>query len=88
MGAVTSRLEADHDDFLLHPGLLEATVRLQTQSGILSLIVHETESDALLARTESDQIEVEATEPQHVVAAVHQLLYRSGIFISSEGANL
>jgi sulfate adenylyltransferase subunit 1 len=88
IGAVTGRLEADNDDFLLHPGLLDAIVRLQTEAGMLSLIVHETEADSLLARTESDQIEVEATEPQHAVAAVHQLLYRSGIFISSERANI
>ena len=88
VGAVTSRLEADRDDFLLHPGLLDTVVRLQTESGILALIVHETEGDSLLARTESDQTEVEAAEPQHAVAAVHQLLYKSGIFVSSERANL
>jgi hypothetical protein len=88
VGAVTARLEADNDDFLLHPGLLEAIVQMQSKSGILSLIVHETEDDSLLARTESDQVEVEAMEPQHVVAAVHQLLYRSGIFVSPERANL
>ena len=88
IGAVTSRLKADNDDFLLHPDLLNAIVRLQSASGILSLLVHETEGDTLLARTDSDQIEVDVTEVQHVVAAVHQLLYKSGIFISPERANL
>jgi sulfate adenylyltransferase large subunit len=88
VGAVTSRLDADADDFLLHPEMLDAIVKLQTNSGILSLIVHETESETLLARTEDGQLEVETDELQHVVAAVHQLLYNSGIFIASERANL
>ena len=88
VGAVTSRLEADKDDFLLHPGLMDAIIGMQSRAGILSLIVHETEGDALLARTEDGQIEVKAAEPQHAVAAVHQLLQQAGIFISSERANL
>jgi sulfate adenylyltransferase large subunit len=88
VGAVTSRINPDADDFLLHPDLLNAILNLQARSGILTLIVRETESDTLLARTEDGQIEVDAAEPHHAVAEIHQLLRNAGIFISPEGANL
>ena len=88
VGAVTSRINPDADDFLLHPELLDAILNLQNHSGILTLVVRETEADTLVARTESAQIEVDAAEPQHAVAEIRQLLQTSKIFISPEGANL
>ncbi|MFP5204267.1 MAG: sulfate adenylyltransferase subunit CysN [Acidobacteriota bacterium] len=87
-GAVTCRLESDADAFLLHPSLLDAIVNLQSHAGILSLVVRAAEGATLVARTDGAEIAVDAGEPKHAVAAVHQLLHNAGVFISAERANL
>ena len=88
VGVVSARIEADADAFVLHPRLLEIVTNLQTQSGLLSLVVHASESNTLTARTEGRQITVDADEPIQAVSAVHQLLHSTGIFIPSEKAGL
>ena len=87
-GAVTCRLESDADEFLLHPNLLDSVVNLQSHAGILSLVVRATESGTLLVRTEGAEITVDASEPKHAIATVHQLLHSAGVFIPAERANL
>ena len=87
-GVVSVRIEADDETFLLHPGLLEIVTRSQLQSGLLALVVKANEGGALLARTEGQEITLDANDPIRAVSAVHQLLHSAGIFISSERAGL
>ena len=87
-GVVSIRIEADDEAFLLHPGLLEIITRLQLQSGLLALVVKSNESEALIVRTEGQEITLDAHDPIRAVSAVHQLLQSAGIFISSERAGL
>jgi sulfate adenylyltransferase large subunit len=87
-GVVSIRIEADNEAFLLHPGLLEIITRLQLQSGLLALVVKSNENEALIVRTEGQEITLDANDPIRAVAAVHQLLHSAGIFISSERAGL
>jgi sulfate adenylyltransferase subunit 1 len=88
VGVVSSRIEAGDAVFQRHPSLLEIITGLQTRSGLLTLVVHANEPSKLVARIEGQQISVDATESMHAVSAVHQLLHRTGIFISSEKADL
>ncbi len=88
VGVVSSRAEAGNEAFQRHPHLLEIFTSLQARSGLLTLVVHASESPKLVARIEGEQISVDAGEPMRAVAAVHQLLHRTGIFISSEKAGL
>ena len=91
IGVASVRIEADNEDFLLHPNLLEIVTRLQIQSGLLTLIVNANEKGPLIARAEGRQISLDANDPDKTAAAVsdvHQLLYETGIFISSEKAGL
>jgi sulfate adenylyltransferase large subunit len=102
-GAVPIRIEADDDAFVLHPSLLEIVTTLQVQAGLLALVVTANEGCTLIARIEGKQIIVEpeaasaaddadnaddAKRSSRVVAAVHQLLHDTGVFISSEMAGL
>ncbi|HEV2484824.1 MAG TPA: GTP-binding protein [Terracidiphilus sp.] len=102
-GAVPIRIEADDDAFVLHPSLLEIVTTLQVQAGLLALVVTADEDCALMARIEDKQIVVEpgvtsaaedadnaddAKRASRAVAAIHQLLHDTGIFISSEMAGL
>jgi hypothetical protein len=102
-GAVPVRIEADDDPFVLHPRLLEIVTALQVESGLLALVVNAHEGNTLIARIEGRQIivDAEATSAANdsddadgakraskAVAAVHQLLHDTGIFISSEMAGL
>ena len=102
-GAVSVRIDADDDAFIRHPSLLEIVTTLQTESGLLALVVSTNEGSTLIARVEEKQIVVdaedagtamdtdEADRPKRaskVIAAVHQLLHDAGVFISPEMAGL
>jgi len=88
IGVVSSRIEADGEAFLLHPNLLPVLTRLQVQSGLLVLVATATGGARLDVRTGNREIALDAADPQHAVAAVHRLLYETGILISSEKAGL
>ncbi|HKF50544.1 MAG TPA: sulfate adenylyltransferase subunit CysN [Terracidiphilus sp.] len=88
VGAVTSRIEADGEEFLLHPNLLEAITSLETRSGILSIVARVFEGRNLTARVGNNQLIVDADDTVHAISAVHQLLHAAGVFIPAEGANL
>jgi hypothetical protein len=102
-GAVPVRINAGDDAFVLHPSMLEIVTTLQAKAGLLTLVVNENESGTLNARVEDRQIVVTADHVRdandtdeagaaklagRAVAAVHQLLHDTGIFISSEMAGL
>jgi sulfate adenylyltransferase large subunit len=88
VGVVSCRIDADDDAFILHPRLLEIITRIQFQSGLLALVVRVDESGAATARTEGEQVPLDATDSNIAIAQVHQLLHSAGIFIPSEKAGL
>jgi len=88
IGAVTCRIDAGQRASLQHLGLLDVVTDLQTQSGLLTLVSHAGDEAALTASAGGFEITLDAENRMHAVAAVHQLLERAGIFISSEGADL
>ena len=88
VGVVSSRIDADDDVLQRHPNLLEVVAGIQTRSGLLTLVAHANENAKLTARVEGEQITLGATEPMQTVSAIHQLLQRAGILISSERAGL
>jgi hypothetical protein len=98
VGAVTSRIDMENEEFLLHPQMLDVMTEHEVRSGLLVLLVRVLEDGPLTARVGENTIQVEseelvdieagATAPAVVVAAVRRLLEAEGIFIASEGANL
>ncbi|MGA2755262.1 MAG: sulfate adenylyltransferase subunit CysN [Terracidiphilus sp.] len=88
VGAVTCRIDAGERASLQHLGMLDVVTDLQTQSGLLTIVVRAGEEAALTARAGDSEITLDADNRMHAVAAVRQLLQRVGIFISSEGADL
>jgi sulfate adenylyltransferase large subunit len=88
IGVVSSRIDMSEGTLQRHPNLLEIVTGIQTHSGLLTLVAHATEGDKLVARTEGEQVSVGTEEPMQAVSAVHQLLHRVGIFLSSERAGL
>jgi sulfate adenylyltransferase large subunit len=88
VGIISSRIDANDDLFRSHPNLMEVVTGIQTRSGLLTLVAHASENSKLTARVDGEQITLGATEPMHTVSAIHQLLQRAGIFISSEKAGL
>jgi sulfate adenylyltransferase large subunit len=88
IGVVTSRIDMGEAVLQRHPNLLEVVTGIQTRSGLLTLVAHATEGGKLNARMESEQVSVSAEETMHAVSAIHQLLHRAGIFLSSEKAGL
>ena len=88
VGVITSRVNVESEEFLLHPHLLPVLAEFQTRAGLLTLLVREQESGPLSARVENETVSVESSEPMHAVSAVHQLLQAASIFISAERANI
>ena len=88
VGSVTCRIDGESDLFLLEPGLLESVAEIPAKSGLLALVVRAGDSAALTARSGGLEITLDADEPMRAVTAVHQLLHRAGIFISTEKADL
>jgi sulfate adenylyltransferase subunit 1 len=88
VGVITSRIDVESEEFLLHPHLLEIVTRFQARAGLLTLLVREQESGPLIARVEDKSVSVESAEPMHAVSAVHLILQSASIFISAERANI
>jgi sulfate adenylyltransferase subunit 1 len=88
VGAVTCRIDAGERASLQHLGLLDVITDLQTRSGLLTIVVRSGDEGALTASAGGFEITLDAENRMHAVAAVHQLLQRAGIFISSEGGDL
>jgi len=88
VGAVTCRIDAGERASLQHLGLLDVITDLQSRSGLLTILARAGDEGALTASTGGFEITLDADNRMHAVAAVHRLLERAGIFISSEGADL
>jgi hypothetical protein len=88
VGAVACRIDAAAPAFRENPQLLDVVSDLQTQSGLIALVVRATEEAALTASAGGFEITLDADNRMRAVTEVHQLLRRAGIFISSEGADL
>jgi sulfate adenylyltransferase subunit 1 len=87
-GAVTVRVDPASPAFVHQPDLLPLVTEEHVQSGLLALVFRNGENDTLTVRVHGATLELDAQNPMHAIAAVHQLLHRAGIFISSERANL
>jgi hypothetical protein len=88
IGAVTCRVDAGEGASLRHLGLLDVVTDLHTQSGFLTILARAGDEGTLTASASGFEITLDAENRMHAVAAVHELLQRAGIFISSEGADL
>ncbi len=88
VGAVAIRLDAGEPAFRQHPQLLAAATSALAQSGSIALVARAGDEVTLTARAGEVEVALPAGDGMHVVAEVHRLLRRAGIFISTEGANL
>jgi hypothetical protein len=88
IGAVTSRIDAEDAALREHPQITQLLAKAQSRSGLLTLLVHAEEAGALTATVEGEELVLEDGDYLRVVSAVHQLLHRKGILISTEKANL
>jgi sulfate adenylyltransferase subunit 1 len=88
IGAVICRIDAGERASLQHLGLLGMVTDLQSQAGMITLIAKPGDEGELLANAGGEEIALDADNRMHAVTAVHQLLRRAGIFISTEGADL
>jgi len=88
VGAALARIEAESEEFLLHPQLLGLVTSLQSRAGLLSIVASRQDGAPLVARVDGRELAVESNEPIRAVAEVHQFLRSTGVFISTEMANL
>jgi sulfate adenylyltransferase large subunit len=88
VGAALARIDAENEELLLHPHLLQLLSSVQTRAGLLSLVCSSRDGTSLRVRAEGDEITIESDEPIRAVAEVHQFLRSTGVFISTERANL
>ncbi len=88
VGAVTSLVDADELDRAGKQQFRDALADALVQSGLIALIARTGEDGALTASAGGFDITLDAQNQMHAVTAIHQLLRRAGIFISSEGADL
>jgi sulfate adenylyltransferase large subunit len=86
-GAVTARIEADAAPFAIHPGMVEVLVASKVLAGMIALVVNLTGGETLTARAEGEEIALVANDSTQAVAAVHELLGRSGILVSTGNAD-
>ena len=88
VGVVSIRLNAESKLFESNESLLYAITDLQVRAGFLVLLTHPGDDGILIARTEGQEIFLESGETMKAVSAIHQLLHRTGVFISTEQAGL
>jgi sulfate adenylyltransferase large subunit len=78
-GTITARIEAGDAVFGIDADMVEALVRSMILAGMVALVIHLTEGGTLRARTEGEEIALDANDPHEAIAAVDGLLGRSGI---------
>ena len=88
VGVTSVRLDADAEPFRSNPSLLETLTGLQTSAGLLAIITRPGEDGILIAKVEGQEIFLESGETMKAVSTIHQLLHRTGVFISTEQAGL
>ena len=81
LGAVTARVEAADPAY-------ETAVKLMIEAGLIVLSVRRTESRTLEARSGEHYISADANDLHGLLSAVHQLLIRSGVVVSTGKAGL
>jgi sulfate adenylyltransferase large subunit len=86
-GAITARIEADDAAFGIHPGMVEVLIRSKVLSGMLALVISLTASNTLVARAEGEQITLDSNDSAGAIVAVHGLLGRAGVLMSSGNAD-
>ena len=86
-GAITARIDADAAPFAIHPGMVEVLVSSDALAGMIALVVNLTGGETLTARAEGEQITLDANDSTQAIAAVHELLGRSGILVATESAD-
>ena len=87
-GAITARIEVDDSAFGIHADMVEVLIRSKVLSGMVALIVTLTGGDTLTARAEGEQITLDAkNDSGEAIAAIHELLGRTGILVSPGNAD-
>jgi sulfate adenylyltransferase large subunit len=85
-GAITARLEVDAE-FGISGSTIEHLIRSKVLSGMIALIVNLAAGETLTAQADGELITLNASDPVAAVAAVNELLARSGILLSSGNAD-
>ena len=83
IGAITSRIETEDNFIKIHVDLLEALIQSQVQSGLIALVVTESEVSTLTARVEDRQLTLDVNDPASAIIAVHELLAQAGVLHAS-----
>jgi hypothetical protein len=86
-GAAIVRIDAESDDFVLHPHLLDIVTSLHSRSGVLSIVARPRQGEALVMQAGGTASNVDSTDPAQIVAAVQRLLRSTGIFTASTKAD-
>jgi sulfate adenylyltransferase large subunit len=86
-GAITARIEADAAPFAIHPGLVEILIASKALSGVIALVINLTGEETLTARADGEEITLDANDSTQAIAAVHELLGRAGILVSTGSAD-
>jgi sulfate adenylyltransferase subunit 1 len=81
-GAITARLEVDAE-FGISSSTIEHLIRSKVLSGMIALIVNLAAGETLTAQADGERIALNASDPVAAIAAVNELLARSGILLSS-----
>jgi hypothetical protein len=63
--------------------MIDLLIGSKVLSGMIALVVNLTGGETLTARAEGEQIAFNANDTPGAVAAVHELLVRSGILLST-----
>jgi sulfate adenylyltransferase subunit 1 (EFTu-like GTPase family) len=82
-GAITARIDVDAD-FGIHAGMVDPLIRSKVLSGMIVLIVNLAGGETLIARAEGEEITLDSKDVNEAIAAVNELLGRSGILVSTE----
>ncbi|MFC5863326.1 sulfate adenylyltransferase subunit CysN [Acidicapsa dinghuensis] len=87
LGAAVIRIDADNEEFLIHPQLLDRITELQSNAGLLTIVERKREEGSSTARVGDVTVELNGNDAADVVTAIHRLLQSAGILRSTEKVN-
>lgn len=88
IGVVVVRIDAENEEFLAHPALLDLAAKILVQAGAMALVARIAPADEAKARLGEIEIALSGGGANHAIAAIHQLIEKARVFVSRERAGI
>jgi sulfate adenylyltransferase large subunit len=87
LGAAVVRINADDEEFLIHPQLVDRIAELQSKAGLLTIVERKHDENSFTVRAGTTELEFASADLAKAISSVHKLLHNTGILTPIKKVN-